>query len=714
MAIIHDLINQIQDDELRARLGREVAGLLAQKKFGLVFEEHLPECTPLYGLPVSVGSKVARAGRVIDELWVVLRLEEAGGGVSAHCENLRTGQERCFARDELVVVAEFGEPVHPYLQPVEMLQSADQDAPPAWHTLIEADNYHALQLLTYLYTGKVDCIYIDPPYNTGARDWKYNNDYVDAGDQYRHSKWLSMMEKRLKIAKKLLNPADSVLICTIDEKEYLHLGCLLEELFPDARMQMVSSVINPKGSAREFGFSRTEEYLFFIFIGNSKLVPTSDDMLRDIKNDNRAIRWASMQRSGSDSRRFETPNLFYPIFFNIDDDSFHSTGESLPLEKPKESIIPPAGTYAIFPLGRENDERRWQLSQETFKERLKQGYVQFGKYNKETGKRTISYLSTGVINQIEKGIIKIIGREKDNTVILDTVKSVRPMSIWNRSSHSASEYGSSLIQNILPNRKFPYPKSLYAVRDALRFFVAEKPDALILDFFAGSGTTLHAVNLLNSEDGGRRRCVLVTNNEVSEAEAKALRAQGLRPGDADWERLGIARHVTWPRTVCSLLGRDVNGQPLKGVYLDSEREMAQGFAAHAAFLKLGFLDKGAVAMGWAFFELLAVLWMKAGCVGRCPDGDALRRAHVARVGEAAADAPPAWLVLPENGFAVLADERAFTAFADEVNGLPEVQMVFLVTDSTANFYAMRAGVAAAQCRQLYRDYLDNFRINTGA
>ena len=91
-----------------------------------------------------------------------------------------------------------------------------------WHTLIEADNYHALQLLEYLYAGKVDCIYIDPPYNTGARDWKYNNDYVDGADTYRHSKWLSMMEKRLKLAKRLLNPADSVLIVTIDEKEYLH------------------------------------------------------------------------------------------------------------------------------------------------------------------------------------------------------------------------------------------------------------------------------------------------------------------------------------------------------------------------------------------------------------------------------------------------------------------------------------------------------------
>ena len=109
----------------------------------------------------------------------------------------------------------------------------------------------------------MDCIYIDPPYNTGAKDWKYNNDYVDGNDAYRHSKWLSFMQRRLQLAKKLLNPADSVLIVTIDEKEYLHLGCLLEEMFPEARMQMITSVISRNGTSRENEFSRVEEYILF-------------------------------------------------------------------------------------------------------------------------------------------------------------------------------------------------------------------------------------------------------------------------------------------------------------------------------------------------------------------------------------------------------------------------------------------------------------------
>lgn len=157
------------------------------------------------------------------------------------------------------------------MKPIDSVCNApDSDL---WHTLIEADNYHALQLLEYMYHGKVDCIYIDPPYNTGARDWKYNNNYVDSNDVYRHSKWLSFMKKRLELAKKLLNPEDSVLIVTIDEKEYLHLGCLLEEMFPEGRIQMISSMINFAGSTRNAEFARSNEYIFILYFGAAMPFP---------------------------------------------------------------------------------------------------------------------------------------------------------------------------------------------------------------------------------------------------------------------------------------------------------------------------------------------------------------------------------------------------------------------------------------------------------
>lgn len=692
MAIIDELIQQIKDDKLRDRIQAETDKLTQQKKFGLVFENHLPECTPLYEVPVQVGSTVSLKNGSIDELYLVKDIKDE----QVSCVNKKDGKEECFPLNDVVTTAEFGEPIYPYLQSVDSLSNApDSDL---WHTLIEADNYHALQLLEYLYAGKVDCIYIDPPYNTGARDWKYNNDYVDSSDSYRHSKWLSMMEKRLKLATKLLNPVDSVLICTIDEKEYLHLGCLLEELFPEARMQMVSSVINPKGSARDFGFSRAEEYIYFCFIGKSSIAPSKDDMLRRTV-DGKEVRWASLQRSGSDSRRFECPNLFYPIFFNESDDSFHSTGDSLPLEKDRTEIVPPKGTYVTFPLGRNSDERRWQLSQSTFEERLKLGYVKFGTINKRKGTRVINYLSNGIIDQISNGQIIIKGHNADGSVILDTVQSTRPLSVWNKGSHSASEYGSSLTRSIMPDRKFPFPKSLYAVRDTIRFFVANKPNALIVDFFAGSGTTLHAVNLLNAEDGGERRCIMVTNNEVSDSEAKALKKQGYQPGDEEWERLGIARHVTWPRTVCSIKGEDINGEPLKGNYLESDLPMADGFQANAIYFKLGFLDKTSVALGRQFKELLSVLWMKAGAIGLCPQLEG--------------ESVPKMLILPDNRLAVLTDERAFPEFFKQMKAAAKIETVFIVTDSEAGYREMAAKLQVKTSYQLYRDYLDNFRINTG-
>src|SRR5207247_8963298 len=112
--------------------------------------------------------------------------------------------------------------------------------------------------------GRVDCDYIDPPYNNREKDWKYNNDYVDRDDLYRHSKWLAMMERRLLLAKELLNPAESILIVTIDENEYLRLGLLLEQVFPEGRTAMVSAVINRSGVVRTGDFTRTNEYVFVI------------------------------------------------------------------------------------------------------------------------------------------------------------------------------------------------------------------------------------------------------------------------------------------------------------------------------------------------------------------------------------------------------------------------------------------------------------------
>ena len=162
--------------------------------------------------------------------------------------------------------------------------------------------------------------------------------------------------------------------------------------------------------------------------------------------------------------------------------------------------------------------------------------------------------------------------------------------------------------------------------------------------------------------------------------------------------MGIARHVTWPRTVCSIEGHDIKGNALKGNYLGSDAPMADGFKANAAFFKLGFLDKTAVALGRQFKEMLPTLWMKAGAIGHCPT-----------VAEDELD----MLILPENQFAVLIDEMSFAEFRQQIAVHPEINTIYIVTDSEPGYREMIAAFDGKQTYQLYRDYLDNFRINTG-
>ena len=697
MALLQDLIRQIEDPVLRDRITAETDKLLKQKKFGLVFEEHLPECTPLYEVPVRVGGMVAKKTGYVSDINFVTKIE----GDAASCVNRETREESIIPLNELVTVAQFGEPIYPYLKPIDTVCNAPESN--LWHTLIEADNYHALQLLEYLYAGKVDCIYIDPPYNTGAKDWKYNNDYVDVSDTYRHSKWLSMMEKRLKLAKKLLNPADAVLIVTIDEKEYLHLGCLLEELFPAARMQMITSMINKKGSTRVGSFCRRDEYIYVLFFGSSKVIRTNDDMISTTETQSTKAIWNSLLRRGAaGSSREENANLFYPFFID-GKGKIVEVGEPIPLGVARSTVVAPDGLRAGWPIRSDRSEGRWQVSAENARMMVKNGTMKSGRYVEATQGIAINYLKKGQLEDIENGSLLRIGTDENGAGIFEYSTEAgihsEPGTIWVRDSHDASIYGSTLLRGILPGRKFPFPKSLYAVQDILRFFVAEKPNALIIDFFAGSGTTLHAVNLLNAEDGGNRRCIMVTNNEVFADEAKALIKQGFKPGDPEWERLGIAHYVTWPRTVCSIEGHDVNGEPLKGNYLGSNLSMADGFKANAAFFKLGFLDKTRVALGAQFKELLPVLWMKANAVAACPslEGDVL----------------PDMLILPQNHFAVLLEEPSFSKFSTELAQHPEIDTVFIVTDSVNAYREMVRSMDGKETYQLYRDYLDNFRINTG-
>lgn len=697
MAAINDLISQIQDETLRNRIQEEVSKMAKQKKFGLVFEEHMPESTPLYDMPIKRGCNVMRRDSKDDKsIYVVLKVEDD----TAVCVKPEQKDEAVtFELKDIVRVAEFGEPIYPYLKPLDSVCNApDSDL---WHTLIEADNYHALQLLEYLYAGKVDCIYIDPPYNTGAKDWKYNNDYVDGNDAYRHSKWLSFMERRLKLAKKLLNPADSVLIVTIDEKEYLHLGCLLEEMFPEAQIQMVSITINPSGAIRKNLFSRADEYAFFVILGDAHVVQKKGD------GDEIEVRWWYLRRLEYGSRRGTVKGgiaQFYPIYIDNETHKIIKIGKALPHTQDRHSVPDIEGATTVFPVRDDGIEMNWGVTGETLARLLEKKVIQVLPNKKSPYQPyTIKYLSENFEEKIASGRWAVKGyREDGSKIVVETGgKLTRATTVWSETSYDAKTYGTVLLKNIVGDARFSFPKSLYSVHDSLKYFVDEKPNALIIDFFAGSGTTMHAVNLLNAEDGGHRRCIMVTNNEVSADEAKMLKDKGYQPGDAEWEKLGIAHYVTWPRTVCSIKGQDVNGKPLKGDYLGSEppMHMADGFKANAAFFKLGFLDPTAVSLGMRFSEMLPTLWLKTGARGKCP--------------ELTGKQVPDMLILPENQFAVLINENTFADFAEKLAEHPEIQTVFLATDYEVNYQSMVKNLNVTEAYQLYRDYLDHFRVNRG-
>ena len=697
MAAINDLISQIQDETLRNRIQEEVSKMAKQKKFGLVFEEHMPESTPLYDMPIKRGCNVMRRDSKDDKsIYVVLRVE----GDTVVCVKPEQKDEAVtFELKDIVRVAEFGESIYPYLKPLDSVCNApDSDL---WHTLIEADNYHALQLLEYLYAGKVDCIYIDPPYNTGAKDWKYNNDYVDGNDAYRHSKWLSFMQRRLQLAKKLLNPADSVLIVTIDEKEYLHLGCLLEEMFPEAQIQMVSITINPSGAIRKNLFSRADEYAFFVILGDAHVVQKKGD------GDEIEVRWWYLRRLEYGSRRGTVKGgiaQFYPIYIDNETHKIIKIGKALPHTQDRHSVPDIEGATTVFPVRDDGIEMNWGVTGETLARLLEKKVIQVLPNKKSPYQPyTIKYLSENFEEKIASGRWAVKGyREDGSKIVVETGgKLTRATTVWSETSYDAKTYGTVLLKNIVGDARFSFPKSLYSVHDSLKYFVDEKPNALILDFFAGSGTTLQAVNLLNAEDGGHRRCIMVTNNEVSADEAKMLKDKGCQPGDAEWEKLGIAHYVTWPRTVCSIEGHDVNGNPLKGDYLGSEppMHMADGFKANAAFFKLRFLDPTAVSLGMRFSEMLPTLWLKTGAKGKCP--------------ELTGEQVPDMLILPENQFAVLINENTFADFAEKLAEHPEIQTVFLATDYEVNYQSMVKNLNVTEAYQLYRDYLDHFRVNRG-
>jgi adenine-specific DNA-methyltransferase len=698
-------IASIEDEGARHRIAAAFERLRDQAEYGLVFEKHRPESVVLHGHSiVEDGYSTLRNTPSPRHSFRVLGIDADTARLVPVDEQFRpSGDETEAPLVDLVPIVKFGTPIFPGLMPTgEVLRGGDKP----FHTVINGENFHALETLLYAYEGQVDCIYLDPPYNTGAKDWKYNNDYVEGDDRYRHSKWLSFIDKRLRLAKRLLNPDCSTLIITIDEKEYLRLGLVIEDVFKGERIQMVSTLINPASVARAGGFGRSDEYIFFVMVGGSapQRVPLSREWVSAKgRTHTGSVRWDLLRRSGPGASRKDSPGCFYPIYVDPDGSRLAGVGESLPVGTSNPEQI--EGLVAVLPIRKDGSEGRWQWTPTTIRSRIDQGRVRITGSAKKGF--VVSILKDGEYAKVLNGEFAVIGSAADGSILVadgdaETVLAV-PSSQWRISSHDATQYGSRLLgESFLPGRKFPFPKSLYAVEDALRFFVSGKSDALVIDFFAGSGTTAHAVMRLNKQDEGRRRSIMVTNNEVSAEEQKALRSKGFFPGDTDWEQLGICEHITKPRIAAAISGLTPDHEPVKGDYkFTDEFPMADGFEENARFFDLVYLDPDVVEAKEAFGQIAHLLWLMAGA-----EGSVIQKEH--RSGWSVPNDAVYGILFRNKGRAGMADELKRRETAGRV-----LRHIFIVADSADEFIrsAEELGIDPERSTRLYRDYLKNFRTN---
>jgi adenine-specific DNA-methyltransferase len=431
MSRLTDLIAQAKakDAELGHELEREFKVLSVRRSFGLNFERHRPESVELPGRPVRKGDKVrvlpARGSTAKGDprLWKVVGFERGNGARVARLELLGEAEPKreSVAVADVVVVAEFRDYIYPGLVSTGKVERGS-DKP--FHTVINGENFHVLEALTFTHRGAIDVIYIDPPYNTGARDWKYNNDYVESEDLYRHSKWLAFMERRLRVAKELLNPQASCLIISIDEKEYLRLGLLLEQTFPDGDVAMITSVISAKGAVRPGRFSRVEEHIFFVFFGaatvkwwSSNMLPAGeDDGKRNAVRELAPIEWLLLRRREPTSVRAARPNQFYPIFVGADAGHIHSIGDPITPDVDRRSVAAPEGTVALWPVKPDGTEMLWGLTPEVLRRNWAQGFVRVNNWKRKTQTGSIQYLQTGTIRKIKSGEISVTGYAEDGSV----------------------------------------------------------------------------------------------------------------------------------------------------------------------------------------------------------------------------------------------------------------------------------------------------------
>ena len=325
--------------------------------------------------------------------------------------------------------------------------------------VIKGNNLIALHTLKQQFRGQVKLIYIDPPYNpdSPSNTFMYNNNF-------KRSSWLTFMKNRLEVAKELLRN-DGSMIVAIDENEQNYLGVLLDEVFPEHEKHCITIVHNPRG-VQGTNFSYTHEYAFFV-------IPKGKKVIGDREIPAEEITWSNFRNWGGESRREDAKNCFYPVIVEkgevvgfgdvLDDD-----------EHPSRQTVTDAERDLVYPIDQNMIERKWRYARQSVDEI----------------KHLLRARKTKTGYEIELG--KDFGMYR---------------TVWEDKRYDANIYGTQLVKSLVPDCEFDFPKSLWNVYDCLRSVIKDDKEAIVLDFFGGSGTTAHAVLELN-KDGGSRKFII--------------------------------------------------------------------------------------------------------------------------------------------------------------------------------------------------------------
>lgn len=462
-------------------------------------------------------------------------------------------------------------PVFTEVKEKEIVGVPDSDD---FNFLLEGDNLHSLKLLEKTHKGMIDVIYIDPPYNTGNKDFIYDDAFVDTNDSFKHSKWLSFMAERLKIAQRLLS-TKGIIVISIGYQEVNNLVVLCNEIF--SNYQVVCVTVQTSGGKPNGGFTFVQEYL--IYITPADFAPKA----MSFTGGNSRSPYEGLTLSTFD--KVTRPNQAYPIFIDKKTKHIVGVGKSLAERIQDGSYLgekadfefdyseAPEGTVAVFPISSKGAECVWRLIPSRLLNDWEKGYIKVSnnKSKNNPNEFSIQYLPEGVIKKIESGELSIVGTEPNMpTLVLgdnQTVGNEIP-TIWSEKEFFTTK-GTSFLKDLFGEKRFSYPKPLEFIMEILKGITDN--ESIVLDFFAGSGTTGQAVLELNQKLGGNRKFILCTNNEGA-----------------------ICDNVTYPR-----LSIIINGLRLDGSIYDNN------IPANLKYYKTDFIPKSSDDEYYSVGEKLA-------------------------------------------------------------------------------------------------------------